>query len=264
MPTVLGILNLSPDSFSDGGEFTDFDRASAQADALVAAGAWAVDIGAVSSNPDSAGLSAADEIARLTPLVEALTARRIPISIDTFAPETQRWAASRVEVLNDIRGFPDASVWPLLADAHCKLVVMHAVQDGRADRRATDADTIVDRILSFFDTRLNAMVRAGISEDRLIVDPGMGFFLGDTPEPSLQTLRSIERLNAHTGRPVFISVSRKSFLGAVIGGRPPKERHIATAVAELYAVLHGAEWIRTHDPRALFDALATWSALTAR
>lgn len=255
MPRLLGILNLSADSFSDGGRFCEVDKAVEHARSMHAGGAWGIDIGAVSSNPDGEGLDAGDEIRRLEPVLAALRDARIPVSIDTFASKTQCWAGSRVEMLNDIRGFADPSIYDRLADQYCDLVVMHAVQDGRADRRSTDESTIVDRVLRFFDARLEALTAAGISEGRLIIDPGMGFFLGDRPEPSLAVLRAIPTLRAHTGRPVLISVSRKSFLGALIGGRPPQGRAAATLAAELYAAAQGADWIRTHDPVALADAL---------
>ncbi|MEZ4317423.1 MAG: dihydropteroate synthase [Myxococcota bacterium] len=251
---ILGILNLSPDSFSDGGRFTDLDAALAHARQLVDHGADLVDVGAVSSNPDGAGLPPDAEIARLAPVLAALDDAGIPVSVDTFAPEVQIWAAPRVAMLNDIRGFPDPAVWPALADASCDLVVMHALQDGRADRRSVDPDAVFDSLLRFFDTRLDALIRAGVAPERLIVDPGMGFFLGDTPAPSVTVLQRIGALRAHTGRPVLISVSRKSFLGALLGGRPPLERGTATVIAEHFAVQHGATWVRTHDPRALRDA----------
>jgi dihydropteroate synthase type 2 len=261
MTKLLGILNLSPDSFSDGGQFSAPDAAIAHAHRLVEHGAWGVDIGAVSSNPDGLSLPPAEELARLRAVIESLGGLRL--SVDTFHPDVQRALAPDVDMLNDIRGFPDPSVWPVLADADCQLVVMHSIQDGRADRRFTDPKTIVDRVLRFFDERLAALTGAGVHEGRLIVDPGMGFFLGDQPEPSVEVLKAIPRLAAHTGRPVLISVSRKSFLGALLGGRAPLERHTATVVAELMAVNAGAAWIRTHDVRALHDGLTVQQALFA-
>jgi dihydropteroate synthase type 2 len=169
-----------------------------------------------------------------------------------------------VRMLNDIRGFPDVSdAWAeAVVGSALDLVVMHAVQRGPADRRATRADAVLDGIYRFFDARLDALVRAGIPESRLIVDPGMGFFLGSTPEPSVAVLRDLSRLRAHTGRPIYISVSRKSFLGALLGGRPVGERGLATAIAELWAVVqHDVDYVRTHDPGALRDALRVWAAL---
>jgi dihydropteroate synthase type 2 len=261
LPTLLGILNLSPDSFSDGGQVEGLEAARIRARELIDGGADVVDVGAVSSHPDAIGLTAEAEIERLGPVIEALDDDEIPVSVDSFSPEVQRWAAPQVAVLNDIRGFPDPSVWPVLADASCSLIVMHAVQGGPADRRSTDPAGLVDRILRFFDGRLAELQGAGIDLDRVVVDPGMGFFLGDQPEPSLVVLRALDRIRAHTGRPVLVGVSRKSFLGALIGGRPPAGRGAASLAAEIWAAAHGADWIRTHDPAALHDALSVWSAV---
>lgn len=264
MTKIQGILNLSTDSFSDGGLYTGFDEAVAHAESLIADGADAIDIGAVSSNPDGHGLTAEAEISRLQPVVEALQGRGMAVSLDTFAPEVQRWGLQAgVSMINDIRGFPSPEIRETLAEASCDLVVMHAVQTGRADRRTTDADAIEDQVHRFFDGRLEALVRAGVSHRRLIVDPGMGFFLSDHPEPSVRMLQGIERLRDHTGCPVLVSVSRKSFLGALIGAMHPMERRSAGLAAELFAATHGATWIRTHEPRPLREALQVWTALAA-
>jgi len=262
MPKLLGILNLSADSFSDGGLYSELDAAIAHARRLIEGGAAVIDIGAVSSNPDGAGLDSRAEIDRLAPVVDALMGAEIPVSIDSFAPDTQIWAAGQqVAMLNDIRGFPEPRVWPVLADSDAQLVLMHSLQGGRADRRPGNASSVLDAALQFFEHRLEQLLRAGIDEDRLIIDPGMGFFLGSQPEPSVELLRQIDTLRARTGRPVLISVSRKSFLGNLLGGRAPSDRHDATVAAEVFAVDQGAEWIRTHDPRALTDALRIRSAL---
>lgn len=257
---LLGVLNLSEDSFSDGGRYSQLDHAIAQAVHLHQVGAWAVDVGAVSSNPDGAEVPAALEIQRLEPVVEALTVRGIPVSIDSFAPETQRWAASRVAILNDIRGFPDPTVWDALAASACDLIVMHRVQQGRADRRVTEPEAVLEGVFTFFERRIAELTGAGIDPSRLILDPGMGFFLGSTPEPSIAVLQAIPRLK-QLGYPVLIGVSRKSFLGAMLGGRPVDQRGPATLAAELFALQQGADWIRTHDAGALADAHATMQRL---
>jgi dihydropteroate synthase type 2 len=260
---IVGILNLSADSFSDGGRYDTLERAVTHGRALVASGAWGVDIGAVSSHPDSAGLAPEAELAALLPVIDALQADAIRIAVDTFASDVQRALAGRVAMLNDIRGFPDPAVWPVLADASCTLVVMHALQDGRADRRGSDPERIVDRIERFFDERLEQLVGAGISEERIVLDPGMGFFLGSDPRSSVAVLQAIPRLSSRFGRPVYISVSRKSFLGNLLGGRSVAARGPATLAAELHAVSAGAAWIRTHDVAALHDALTIQRALAA-
>ena len=256
-PKILGILNVTRDSFSDGGAYLDPDAAIVRADELATGGADAIDVGAAASNPDAESVSSELEVARLGPVVSHLQARGVRVSIDSFSTETQRWALGRsVDFLNDIQGFSDPSFYPELADARCKLIVMHSVQaSGAATRVASDVDTIRDRILDFFETRLRSLRDAGVSDSRLILDPGMGFFLGNRPEVSMTVLQWLPDLRKHFDLPVLISVSRKSFLGALTGA-PVQDRGAARAMTELYAAKQGADYIRTHDPQALTGALS--------
>ncbi|MFX9188864.1 dihydropteroate synthase, partial [Acinetobacter baumannii] len=140
-------------------------------------------------NPDAAPVSSDTEIARIAPVLDALKADGIPVSLNSYQPATQAYALSRgVAYLNDIRGFPDAAFYPQLAKSSAKLVVMHSVQDGQADRREAPAGDIMDHIAAFFDARIAALTGAGIKRNRLVLDPGMGFFLGAAPETSLSVL----------------------------------------------------------------------------
>jgi dihydropteroate synthase type 2 len=257
---ILGVLNVTEDSFSDGGRYLDPERAVERALELIADGAEAIDLGGAASHPGARAVAPTEEIRRLAPVVEALVGRGIAVSVDTFQPAVQRWALGRgVAYLNDVRGFADATLHPELARAACRLIVMHAVENAEA-RRPADPGTIVDRVLAFFAARLQAFDAAGIAHDRVILDPGMGFFLGGNPEPSLVMLRNLERLHETFALPVLVCVSRKSFLGTITG-RPPGERGAATLAAELFAVRHGADYVRTHDVRALRDALSVTAAL---
>jgi dihydropteroate synthase type 2 len=202
------------------------------------------------------------EIARLHPVVETFQRDGAQISIDTFAPEVQRWAlAQGVDYLNDVRGFPEAELYPLLAASPAKLVVMHSVaESGPATRIQIPADTLLTRILAFFENRIAALTQAGVDRSRLILDPGMGLFLGSDRDASFTVLRAIPDLKRAFGLPVLISVSRKSFLRRLTG-RPPLESGPATLAAELFAASKGADYIRTHEPSPLKDALITWRAL---
>jgi len=264
-PVLFGIVNVTEDSFSDGGRYLDPALAIAQAKRLAAAGADVIDLGAAASNVDAAAVSPAEEIARLDPVIAALKAEGIPVSVDSFAPETQLFALCRgVEFINDIEGFAEPAIYPELAAAACRLVVMHAVQGrGRAQQIAVSADAIWERITGFFAARIAALEAAGIDRSRLILDPGMGFFLSSDAATSLRVLGGLGRLKREFDLPVFVSVSRKSFLGAVTGRRAPEARGPATLAAELYAAANGADYIRTHDPGALSDALAVTAALAA-
>lgn len=265
MTRLLGIVNLTADSFSDGGRYLAPDAAIAHARRLVADGADAIDLGPASSHPDAAEVSADEERRRLEAVLPALVAAGVAVSVDSWRPETQAWAcANGATWLNDIRGFPDPAVWPVLAEhAHVGLIAMFSVQAaGRATREATDAAGIVARVEAFFDRRLEALERAGVDLGRVIVDPGMGFFLGAGPAPSLAVIAALPRLRARWGRPLLVSASRKSFLRALTGS-PLAEIGPATLAAELALARRGVEWIRTHDVRALRDALVVERAIEA-
>jgi dihydropteroate synthase type 2 len=262
-PCLFGIVNITEDSFSDGGQYLDPPDAIGHARALVAAGAQVIDLGAAASNVDARPVSAAEEIRRLDPVIAALAADGTQTSVDSFLPEVQRFALSKgVAFLNDIQGFPDPSVYRELAAASCRLVVMHAVQGrGRARRVELPADEVWERIHYFFVERVAALERGGIARERLILDPGMGFFLSKRPEASLRVLTGLDRLKRDFGLPVLVSVSRKSFLRAITGRASALEMGAATLAAEIYAAEMGADYIRTHDPGALADALKVLAAL---
>ncbi len=203
LPAIFGIVNITEDSFSDGGLYLSPLAALSHARKLSDEGADVLDLGAASSNPDAKHVPPEIEIARLAPIVSALKKDGRKISIDSFVPETQVWAlAQGVDYLNDIQGFPEAKLYPALAKARCKLVVMHSVQGrGRATRMETDAAGIMDRIAAFFETRIKALILAGVARERLILDPGMGFFLGANPDVSLTVLRWLPELKAAFGLP---------------------------------------------------------------
>lgn len=261
-PILLGILNITADSFSDGGRFLATDAALAHGRALMAGGAQGLDIGAAASNPKAEPVAPEVEIARLQPVVAAFQADGVKLSIDTFSPDVQRWAlAAGVDWLNDIHGFPDPALYPALADSEAKLIVMHAVQaEGRAAADDVPPETIFRRVTDFFDARLEALTKTGIGRDRLIVDPGMGMFLGRHPEASFEVLQRTAELKQVFGLPVLISVSRKSFLRF---GRPAGEAGAATLAAEIFASQAGADYIRTHDPAALASGLKVWNAVAS-
>lgn len=264
-PLLVGIVNITADSFSDGGRFLAPEAAIGRARALAADGADIVELGAAASNVAADPVSPAEEIRRLDPVIGALSGAGTPLAIDACRPEVQRYALARgVDYLNDIQGFPYPGLYPELAAATCRLVVMHSVQgEGRAQRQDLSADEVWQRIERFFASRLARLEAAGIARERLVLDPGMGFFLSTRAEASLRVLAGLRQLKATFGLPVMVSVSRKSFLAAVTGRDAPEQRGAATLAAELFAAAHGADYIRTHDPAALRDALAVTAALDA-
>lgn len=260
--TLLGILNVTKDSYSDGGRYMDPDAAVAHALELVEDGADGIDVGAASSHPDAAPVPVAEEIRRLAPVLAELVRRGIAVSVDSWQPEVQRFAvAAGATWINDIRGFPEAGMRRELAASAAQLVVMHSVRGAsRATREATDAEEVYRGVLRFFDARLAELQGDGVARERLVLDPGMGLFLGAEPGPSVLVLQRLGELRDRYGLPLLVSVSRKSFLGA-LAGRPVERRGAASVAAELFAVERGASFLRTHEPRPIRDALATWEGL---
>jgi dihydropteroate synthase type 2 len=260
-PRILGIVNVTEDSFSDGGRYVTASAALAHARALAAGGADIIDLGAAASNPGAGPIGADVEIGRLVPVVDALKRDGVRLSIDSFAPATQHWALScEVEYLNDIHGFGRPELYPRLAATRAQLIVMHALRnDGPASRDDKTPANLFERVLAFFEARIAALVLAGVARRRLILDPGMGLFLGNSPDASYDLLRRISDLKKAFGLPVLVSVSRKSFLRPA--GRKPAEAGAATLAAELFAAAQGVDYIRTHDPSALRDALGVTARL---
>jgi len=253
---ILGILNITSDSFSDGGRYLEPGAAIDHAQAMAQNGADIIDIGAASSHPDAQAVAPEVEIARLASVVPELKAEGLSLSIDSFAPQVQRWAlAQEVDYLNDIHGFPDASLYPELAKSRAKLILMHMVQErGVAVRTDVPAGEIFDRVTAFLDARIDALTKAGIARERLILDPGMGQFLGTDPENSWLLLRRLPELKARYRLPLLVSLSRKGFLRKLVN-RPALESGAASLAAELFAEAQGATHIRTHAPGALKDGL---------
>jgi dihydropteroate synthase type 2 len=260
---ILGILNITEDSFSDGGKFLNPAAALAQADRLLAEGADILDIGAASSHPDAKAVPPEVEIARLAAVVPALHDVSAPLSIDSFSLPVQRWALSQgVDYLNDIHGFADPALYPDLAGSNARLIVMHMVQErGVATHADIPPAEIFDRILAFFEKRLAALTGAGIAPERLILDPGMGFFLSTNPETSLTVLGRLPELANAFGLPLLVSVSRKSFLKALAR---PDGLEDASVAAEMFAVAQGAGYIRTHAPAPLREGLKLLESLETR
>ncbi|HEY2776210.1 MAG TPA: dihydropteroate synthase [Candidatus Binatia bacterium] len=260
--TIFGIVNVTRDSFSDGGRFLEPRAAIEHARSLVDDGADVIDVGAASSHPEAEVVTVAEEIRRLEPVIGALVASGIAVSVDSTQPQVQRFAlAAGASWINDIRGFPDQAMYPHLAASGAALVVMHSIARAeRATREHTQPAAVLDGIVEFFDARIAALQAAGIARERLVLDPGMGLFLGADPEPSVLVLQRLGELRDRYAVPLMISVSRKSLVGR-LSGRPRSPRDASSLATELFAVERGATFIRTHEPRLLRDALVAREAL---
>jgi dihydropteroate synthase len=261
-PKIIGIVNITADSFSDGGLYLDPDKALSHARHLSASGADIVELGAASSHPDARKVDPSEEIARLVPVLEALLREGYELSIDTTTPEVQRFSIERgVAVLNDIRGFPEFAFHRELALSKARLVLMHSVdQAAQAKRRPTDPSAVFHSMCEFFRTRLQQLTSAGVALERVIIDPGMGYFLGSNPETSLAVLTKLAELRSLFECPLLVSVSRKSFLRN-LPAKGDCNIQSRTLAAELFAATQGAEYIRTHDPGALHQAFMILRAI---
>lgn len=262
---TFGIVNVTRDSFSDGGRYLLPAAAIAQGERLLAAGADVLDLGAESTHPAAEDVPAEVELERLQPVIAAFAARGVPISVDTRKPAVMAAVLPLgVQWLNDVAGFRSDAAMAVVARAgpQVRFVAMFARRtDGRARAAPLPTDTLLDELRAFCRERIAAFAALGIARDRLVLDPGMGFFLGAGAEPSLRVLRELPALQREFG-PLLVSVSRKSFLGDLTG-LPVAERWAPTLAAELWAARCGVPWIRTHDVQALRSAWAVECAIAA-
>lgn len=260
-PSVIGVVNVTPDSFSDGGAFLDPGRAITQAKRLLAEGAVLVDIGGESTRPGSEGVSAAAELRRVEPVLEGLAG--LPVSIDTSKAEVARRALELGAVLvNDVTALrADPDLAGVVADANAYLCLMHMLGEPRTMQDAPRYDDVVAEVASFLEERLAAAVAAGIQEERVCLDPGLGF--GKTVKHNLELLARMDELVA-IGRPVLVGASRKRFLGRILGDREAVTGTVAAGVAvNVLAYERGASLFRVHDVRENTEALAAARSVVA-
>jgi len=255
---VLGIVNVTPDSFSDGGRFLDPARAIEQGLRLREEGADLVDVGGESTRPGAAAVDAAEELRRVIPVVEALARAGIAVSVDTMKPEVMRAAiAAGCAVVNDVNAFRAPGAVEAVAPASVGLIVMHMQGTPAGMQKAPHYDDVVVEVGAFLRARARALEAAGVVAERIVLDPGFGF--GKTLEHNVALFRGIAAL-ASMGYPVLAGVSRKGMIGTLTG-RAPEERAAGSVAAALLAVQNGARLVRVHDVKETVDALRVWTAL---
>jgi dihydropteroate synthase len=259
---VMGILNVTPDSFSDGGRWIDTGFAIDKGREMAANGADIVDVGGESTRPGAAPVNAADELARVVPVVEALAADGIVVSIDTSKPLVAAAAIDAgAEIVNDVTGLADPAMIETCACAGAGVVIMHMLGDPRTMQLDPTYVDVVEDIAGFLRHRTEQAVAAGIDASRIVVDPGIGF--GKTIRHNVALLGGIERLG--NGRPVLIGTSRKAFLGSILdqAGRPssPQDRDHATSATTALAIANGAAIVRVHDVASAVDVGRTADAI---
>lgn len=257
-PLIMGVLNVTPDSFSDGGKFFSSNQSLAHADRLISEGADVIDIGGESTRPGAAPVSLDEERRRVLPLIEVLAGRNVPISIDTHKPALMREAiVAGATMVNDVSGFRDDGAFEAVAGSEAAICIMHMQGEPRTMQQAPQYGDVTAEIHAYLQARVRAAQAAGIARNRIVVDPGFGF--GKSLEHNLRLLREL-RVFGEIGCAVLAGLSRKSMLGKITG-REPAERLHASVAAALIAVQNGANIVRVHDVAATRDALAVWQAL---
>jgi dihydropteroate synthase len=261
-PVVVGILNVTPDSFSDGGNFLDPEVAAEHATTMLDVGAAIIDVGGESTRPGSDPVSRQEEVRRVVPVIERLLAARpeAVISVDTYRSETAVAALEAgAHFVNDVTALRgDPAMASVVADARCPVILMHMQGEPKTMQREPHYKDVVSEVTDFLEARADHAVRAGVRPENIIVDPGIGF--GKTLQHNLALLRNLEAL-VELGFPVLVGASRKRFIGSITGVEEASERVFGTVATTVFAYEKGATLFRVHDVRANREALAVAEAL---
>jgi dihydropteroate synthase len=260
-PVVMGILNVTPDSFSDGGKFSSFELACQHADEMVAQGALIIDIGGESTRPGAADVSVEDELARVIPLVEYVAKHHdVWISVDTSKPEVMRQAVNAgAHLINDVRALLEPGALETAAQLNVPICLMHMQGAPRTMQSAPEYHDVVADVFKFLNERIQACLEAGIPRERLLIDPGFGF--GKTLEHNYELLAKLECF-AQFELPILIGLSRKSMIGNLLA-RPTSERLAGSLAGAMIAAQKGAHIIRVHDVPETVDMLKVLQATQA-
>ena len=258
-PLVMGVLNVTPDSFSDGARFSSLDAAITQAELMIESGVDIIDIGGESTRPGSPPLSIEEELRRVMPVLYALRDCGKPISVDTRRPEVMQEAMiASVDMINDITGFRDEDSLSLLRDSDCALCIMHMQGTPQTMQHDPSYDNVVREVSEFLLQRADAAASEGIDRRRLCIDPGFGF--GKTLEHNLELLVNVGRIQHQLSLPLLVGLSRKSMIGKLTD-KPVEQRMAGSIAAALYAISQGARIVRVHDVAETVDAISVWQAV---
>ena len=252
-PHVMGIINVTPDSFSDGGQFVSINLAVEQALRLIAEGADILDVGGESTRPGAHPVSLNEELNRVIPVIEALsTVSTVPISIDTYKPEVMRLAiAAGADIVNDIRALQEPDALDIVANSKAGVCLMHMQGLPQTMQLAPQYDDVVSEVKQFLIDRMNVAISHGIAKNRILLDPGFGF--GKTRAHNISLIQQLNKL-IDIGQPLLVGLSRKSVLGSITGG-DESQRLYASIAASVISAMNGAKIIRVHDVKATVDAL---------
>ncbi len=259
-PAIMGVLNLTPDSFSDGGRYVDVDTAVAAALQMIDDGAAIIDVGGESTRPGAQPVGIDEELERVIPVLEALLPRcAVPVSVDTSKPEVMRAALKAgVGMVNDVRALSAEGAMAAVSDSGAAVCLMHMQGIPQTMQHSPDYAEVVAEVHRYLADRILAAEFAGIERKRIVLDPGFGF--GKTLDHNLSLLANLQRF-AELDCPILVGLSRKSMFGELCGRQAPADRVSASVAAALIAVQHGATIVRVHDVAATADALAVWAAV---
>ncbi len=258
-PRVMGVINVTPDSFSDGGHLASSAAAVEHGRTLVEEGADMLDVGGESTRPGAQPVSIENELRRVVPVIEGLRDVGVPLSVDTSKPEVMRAAlASGADMINDVVGFRAQGAFESVAASAAAVCIMHMQGEPRTMQAHPLYTDVVREVGEYLEERARAAMAAGIAHERVVIDPGFGF--GKTLDHNLELLRALGALSAR-GWPVLAGLSRKSMLGKITG-RETSQRVHASVAAALMAVINGARIVRVHDVRATRDALDVYDAVS--
>jgi len=258
VPAIMAIINVTPDSFSGDGLAGSVSGAMQQAEQALRDGARILDVGGESSRPGAEPIGVEEELARVIPVVEALAAFGVPVSVDTVKPEVMQAAITAgASIINDINALRAPGAIDVLAQTEAGICLMHMLGEPRSMQQAPNYQDVVEEVENFLLERCAALASAGIARSRVALDPGFGF--GKSLEHNLRLFQGMQAVGAHA-YPLLVGVSRKSMLGAVTG-RSVNERMPASIAAAILAAQRGASIIRVHDVAATRDALAMWAAI---
>ncbi|HAK32522.1 MAG TPA: dihydropteroate synthase [Acinetobacter radioresistens] len=257
-PHIMGILNVTPDSFSDGGKYNHKEQALQYALQMIKDGATIIDIGGESTRPGATPVSVKEELQRVLPVVEALAQHDVIISVDTSEPEVIRQAVKKgAHIWNDVRALSRPDALAVAAELDIPVVIMHMRGEPTTMNQLANYEDVVEEVLRELTVRVEAAIAAGVRADNIIIDPVYGF--AKNASHNLKLLQDFWRLN-ELGYPVLSALSRKRFIGEALEGAEVKDRIIGSVTAHLLSIQQGASIVRVHDVKATSDAIKIWCA----
>lgn len=258
-PHVMGILNVTPDSFSDGGRHNQKEDAVARALEMMAEGATVIDIGGESTRPGAAAVEVEEEIHRVVPVVEALSKHKVILSIDTSQPEVIRAAVQAgAHIWNDVRALTRPNALQTAAELNIPVIIMHMRGEPTTMNNLDQYEDVTVDVIRELSQRVQDALDVGVKAENIMIDPGFGF--AKNAQQNLQLLNEFYKLT-EMGYPILSALSRKRFIGTVLDGAVPQERAVGSATAHLLSIQQGACMVRAHDVKATADAIKVWQAM---